>query len=263
MDESVEEPQESKQPPENRGPAELAIDDKRVKKTSRLAVGAGICALGGFFSLAVLCGSGHAESIIALIAALVFLGLALVLGVAAVISIAIRRSEVQGTGYAILSIVAAVLLSNVMFTGMRRAKQCARAAVCMSNLHRLAVALNQYAKVHKDYLPGADRWCDLLMETDANLSENVFKCPAAKDGPSTYAFNKALDGRRLSDVNDPAHVVLLFEAEQGWNLSGGQESVKMRHQSTMGRFYNAVFCDFSVRMCREEELAESLLRWKP
>ncbi|MHC4574111.1 MAG: hypothetical protein ACYS76_08260 [Planctomycetota bacterium] len=260
MGESVEKPQELKQPPEDRGSAELAIDEKHVKKTSQLALGAGICALGGFFSLAALCASGHVESIIALIAALVFLGLALVLGIAALVSIAIRRREVRGSGYAILSIVAAVLLSSVMFVGLRRARECAGAAVCMSSLHCLAVAANQYAKAHEGYLPSADKWCDLLMETAPSLSERIFKCPAEKGGVCNYAFNRKLDGLRLADV--PNDVVLLFEANGGWNVSGGQELLTMRHKGTDGVNCNVAFGDFSVR--RWPGLTEEKsLRWKP
>jgi len=236
--------------------------DRAVKKVSALAVASVVFVLVAFFFIALTCGFGS-HNVIMPSVGLLFSIAALVLGVSALIVIWVNRRRVRGIGYAVAGIIFGALFALVMLTAIDRLVQCRRVALCMNNLHQLAVAIDQYAKVHEGYLPGADKWCDLLMESDANLSGNVFKCPGAKEGPSTYAFNEALDGWRLSDVNEPEHVVLVFEAGQGWNLSGQKESIKMRHQSTKGRFSNVLFCDFHTGMYGEEELAKSLVRWKP
>jgi len=83
----------------------------------------------------------------------------------------------------------------------------------------LAEAITKYSQANDGYLPAADRWCDLLMEQDENLSRDNFKHPEIQG--SSVAFNKNLDGLRLVDI--PDDVVLLFEAKGGWNLIGGEE----------------------------------------
>jgi hypothetical protein len=130
----------------------------------------------------------------------------------------------------------------------------------MSNLHQVGLAVNRYAKVRDGCLPTADKWCALLMESDPNLPQEIFKCPADKGGVCSYAFNRKLGGLRLMDL--PNDVVLLFEANGGWNLSGGQELPTMRHKGTDRMYCSVLLCDFSVRSW-PELTEEKSLRWDP
>jgi hypothetical protein len=130
----------------------------------------------------------------------------------------------------------------------------------MSNLHQLGLAVNQYAKVHEGCLPAADKWCDLLMESDPSLSRRIFECPTEKGGVCSYAFNRKLDRLRLMDL--PNDVVLLFEADGGWNLSGGQELLTIRHKGPDRMYCSVLLCNFSVRS-RPELTEEKSLRWNP
>jgi hypothetical protein len=242
---------------------ETAAHGEPGKKTSRFAVASAACAFLAFCCLCVAFATWHFEFVGFAVACLVFCSLAALLGFVWLGVFLVGGKPVKGTTYAIVGIVGGVMIAGLLLGSFWRARQGARAVICMSNLHQLVVAIHIYEQAHDGRLPVVGKWCDLLLESDANLSVSAFKCPAARDGPCTYAFNKNLDGRRLSDVNDPAQVVLLFETEAGWNLSGGEESVKTRHESRMGNFFNVVFCDFSVGICREEQLAERPLRWKP
>ena len=133
----------------------------------------------------------------------------------------------------------------------------------MSTLHQLSVAVKHYTDAHDGHLPPADKWCDLLMK-HYGLSEKFFRCPGAKAGTCGYAFNKNLDGLHLyRDVRKHAEVVLVFDADGGWNLSGGEELLKMRHRGMKKKNCNLLFADFSVRSYDEEEFENEPVRWKP
>jgi hypothetical protein len=95
------------------------------------------------------------------------------------------------------------------------------------NLRLLGEKMEAYCKEHDGYLPDADRWCDLLIEHDPNLSKSNFKHPRIEYGACNFAFNKNLSGRRLGKI--PGNVVLLFEADGAWNLEGAAELLKVSH----------------------------------
>jgi hypothetical protein len=151
---------------------------------------------------------------------------------------------VRGIAYAVAGIVIAALFSFVIPISIARTMHCSRVAVCMSNLHQLGLAVNQYAKVHEGCLPAADKWCDLLMESDPSLSRRIFECPTEKG------------------MDLPNDVVLLFEADGGWNVSGGQELLTMRHKGRDRMYCSVLLCNFSVRSW-PELTEEKSLRWDP
>jgi hypothetical protein len=71
-------------------------------------------------------------------------------------------------------------------------------------------------------LPPAHRWCDALADYGPYRPGDSFVvCEERTDLECGYAFNSALSGVSLDDVQDPMHVVLLFESDRGWNAAGG------------------------------------------
>ena len=96
----------------------------------------------------------------------------------------------------------------------------------------LATAIIRYAKDHGGLLPPAETWCDELMAHDNTLTKSSFAHPDREgynlSGACSYAFNSNLGGKRLSDI--PDHVILLFEADGGWNLNGTGELLKTRYR---------------------------------
>ena len=83
-----------------------------------------------------------------------------------------------------------------------------------------------YSQDNGDKLPAADKWCDTILRDVG--SPLVFVSPQdpvsinmAKAGQkvSSYAFNKALSGKDLDEVNP--QTVIVFETDLGWNGSGG------------------------------------------
>jgi prepilin-type processing-associated H-X9-DG protein len=93
---------------------------------------------------------------------------------------------------------------------------------CMNNLHRLGSALQMYAADNNGRLPPATNWCDRLQPYVG--ASTPFQCALGDPGKRChYAFNARLSGVELSQVKAPAQLVVFFETDGGWNVSGGPE----------------------------------------
>jgi hypothetical protein len=90
----------------------------------------------------------------------------------------------------------------------------------------IGASLIRYSNNHDGYLPDANQWCDLLIENDSMLKKEDFKHPYIKGFECNFAFNKNLSGLRIYDI--PSDVVLVFNADGGWNLNGTEELLKDR-----------------------------------
>lgn len=86
--------------------------------------------------------------------------------------------------------------------------------VCAVNLHNLGTAIEYYALDHKDLIPPADQWCDLLI-TETAIDPKFLYCPDsdAIEGESSYAININAVGREIRGL--PPDMVLLFETDIG------------------------------------------------
>jgi hypothetical protein len=171
-------------------------------------------------------------------------------------------------GYIFLMISCCVFALTVLSPALHRVRQGGKPPLCQSNLKQLGLAINLYARDNKGYLPSAKKWCDLLSEHIIDDStKEVFKCPSAREGDYGYAFNKKLDGLYLADV--PGDVVLVFEADGGWNLTGGPELLSLRHEWDSSediyrrRCCNLLFVNGDVRRYRVDNLIRQPPRWEP
>ncbi len=191
--------------------------------------------------------------------------LILVLGIGAIVSWACKINSKAAKRTTAAVVVLAVL--SFFLPAMQKVKHGGKAVLCLVHLRELGHAIIAYSEGNDGYLPIANEWCDLLMRDNNGLPEDLFKCPRAEEGRSNYAFNERLSGLRLEDV--PSDAVLLFEASGGWNLSGGPESLALRHksgedQNIFGRgICNVLFTNGDVRRYRVENLIKEPLHWGP
>jgi hypothetical protein len=82
--------------------------------------------------------------------------------------------------------------------------------MCKMHLHLIGRAMPAYAKDHNDELPAADKWCDLLvMKTDVSPAELRCRATGAEKGECSYAMNRAVAGKKLSELKPD--MVVLFE----------------------------------------------------
>jgi hypothetical protein len=200
---------------------------------------------------------------------LISLGLAaipgLVLGIVALLKIRRNPSTLSGTGLAIagicvsgLMLLMLPLMAAMLLPALARAKSKAQTITCMNNMKQLNLALLMYATDHKDRLPPADKWCDLIQPYTGG-STALFHCPTEAAGRCSYAYNAALGNQLTTDLKNNDKLVLVFTSSEGWNQAGGSASLTP-HAHDKRRVLIG-YADGHVEVARPEAL-RSLL-WEP
>jgi len=132
-----------------------------------------------------------------------------------------------------------------------------RRLTCMMNAKQVALGLRMYIYDYDERLPPADAWSDAV--APCVKSRDIFVCPEARDLRSGYAFNKALGGKRVTDVRDEAQTVLIYESDLGWNGAGGPQTLRRPTRHRRGDV--VAFVDGSVKLVSARDLKH--LRWQP
>jgi hypothetical protein len=185
----------------------------------------------------------------------------------------VRSRQWLNVFLALLFVFGPVIWMVTAFNVMSR-RTAATNGQCSSHLNQLAVAFKSYARDHNGLLPDSATWVDDLSRYAGSGPDkhDVFHCPADRAaGRSSYAMNRNLSGKRLQDIVDPAHMVLLYETKQsGLNPAGtGKDVVDVgnidsgvgRHNTVGYRFNYYLFADFQVRYPRLPE-QEKQYRWE-
>ena len=212
-----------------------------------------ICLIGAVISILLFCSLGtfNIDCGFFVLIAMVFLVFAFVLGIFSLIVNFIINRKLKPIIYSVIGIILSapaiyVLIGVEMHTKTRMIQK--RELTGLYNLELLGKELTGYAEDNNGYLPVADKWCDLLMEHNPELSKENFMHPQhpnlPKDnyrfsypdkfnyafnfkGDCQFAFNKNLSGVKLDDISKDT--VLLFEADGAWNLNGTSELLKTRY----------------------------------
>lgn len=161
----------------------------------------------------------------ATISSLLLFGMAALACGAAAFACAMWRASWRSAGVAALATALAVAGLVICFpfgwsvSGSFELMRRDADAACAANLKQLGHAVLDYARDHDDTLPDGRKWCDEVLPYVRTRS--VFVCPYAPQARSGYAFNSLLSRRKLSSLADPAHTLMLFESDAGWNAAGG------------------------------------------
>ena len=127
---------------------------------------------------------------------------------------------------------------------------------CQRNLDYLGGLISYSDNNQAIYSPFAENWCDILIQKDgAYLDPNIFICPVAQKGRSTYAMNKNIIG--LKKI--PDDIVVLFDSKPGWNQVGGHELLAPENHNGTGCYilFGHMFAEFVDINDLDK------LRWKP
>ena len=133
-----------------------------------------------------------------------------------------RRSAVRGRAFTLvelLTVVAIVAsLVSTLLPSLRQAREAARAAVCASNLHQLAVAAITYAGANGDWMNPIEDWQPSSTAPDrvevtfrvilypyAGRNRFVFDCPAERMYIYSDGYSASDENRTLS-LNGPTTV---------------------------------------------------------
>lgn len=180
----------------------------------------------------------------------------------------IKHSDGQlgGSGLAIAGMVVSgvfmllmvPLMAALLLPALAKAKAKAQMIQCVNNTKQITLGVLLYADSNTNFFPNAATWCDdVLPEV---MSSDVFLCPAGNpQAKCHYAYNENLAGIDLDKVANPATTVMIFEAESGWNGSGGGEALlpMPRHD----RKVVVGFVDGHVEMLDASQLSH--LNWEP
>ncbi|HTY88209.1 MAG TPA: DUF4190 domain-containing protein [Candidatus Acidoferrum sp.] len=227
------------------GSAVSATESGVPPKTSRLAITSLVLAVLGLFT----CG------------ATAFIGL--ILGIIALVKVKNSRGALGGGGLALAGIIVSAififlipLFVAMVLPALAAAKQKAQAVTCLNNVKQVSLALRMCGEANQGYYPAATNWCDAVRSYAGTT--NIFHCPVDVSGSRcSYAFNAEVGGVEVGKV-DPETVVI-FEADGGWNLSGGKALLLGNPRHVRGVVVG--FADGHVELVPRSRLAQ--LRWNP
>ena len=144
----------------------------------------------------------------------------------------------------------------MLLPALAKAKSRAQAINAVNEVKQLGLAARMYSNDHKDKFPNAKTWCDDLKEYVGNAT--VYKAPNdSGPGRCSFAFNEQLSG--IDEGKIDSQTVLFFEADSGWNQSGGSELMLAKPRS--GGSYVIGFADGSVQQMPATRTRS--LRWNP
>jgi hypothetical protein len=156
----------------------------------------------------------------------------------------------------IYGLLVAILLGALLLFGVGEfllwVKKNIHKLICGSNLHRLDIAIRQYAADHDERYPTPEKWCDLLLK-HTDIAERKFICRKnVREGRCHYALNPN------AKPNSPADMVLLFDTKHGWNQFGTAEILTIENHLRMG--CNVLYNNGRVRFVKPQNLQK--LIWK-
>ncbi|MDP6903926.1 MAG: hypothetical protein QF406_05725 [Verrucomicrobiota bacterium] len=178
------------------------------------------------------------------------------------------RSSGDTMGTAPLLLVGgAGIAASMLLPALAKAKAKANAIKSMNNAKQLGVGLIIHAEDNDGRLPAADKWCDaILREVGSPMvfasSQDPVSVNMAKSGQkvSSYAFNKALSGKNLNEVNP--QTVIVFETDLGWNGSGGLKDALEFLEFFDGQSIAVGTADGTVRQVSSPDQLRRM-RWEP
>ena len=158
------------------------------------------------------------------------------------------------------------IAASMLLPALASAKSKANAVKSQNNLRQLYFGLSGVAANNDGQLPTADKWCDVLLpEIGAPI---VFVSPLDSftldlinkgEKASSYAMNAAVAGKSLDELNPKT--ILLFEADLGWNGTGGLKEAEENIPFYVTPSMPVVFADGSSAHVPVGDLR--LMRWTP
>ena len=226
---------------------ESASHQQLPAKTSGLAIASLILGICGFCTLGITGVIG------------------LILGIVALSTIRKERGRLRGNGLAIAGIIVScvsfmfiLVQIAILMPALFKARSQARTVVSLNNLRELSFAAMIYSEENDGKLPPSESWPEVLRPYCSNI-DALLKSPFDPDAGRAYAMNANLDGLKLSDIEQPANVVVFFECRFGSPAGGGRELLPEQPRSRVD--YQIAFLDGHVERVRQERLDE--LIWEP
>jgi len=122
--------------------------------------------------------------------------------------------------------------ATTAYPPLLKARETAKDTTCVSNVKQICLGIVQYVQDNDQRFPDADKWVDEVYPYIKSMQ--VFQDPQDKpDSKWSYAYNRALSGKKMTDIASPADTVLIFDSNlETKNASDKGESIPKpgRHQ---------------------------------
>ena len=159
------------------------------------------------------------------------------------------------------------IAASMLLPALARAKAKANALKSTYNAGQLTKTMIFTALDNDGNLPDSDKWCDSIFKEVGTLKvfaspQDPFAMSQVDEGikVSSYAFNKALSGKKEAEVNP--NTVMIFETDLGWNGSGGLEDALEFLEFFDGQAIAVGTVDGAVRQVSDPFVLRQM-RWDP
>lgn len=133
--------------------------------------------------------------------------------------------ELLGIVKLIIIPIIALLLIHVHFRQIDYYRSCkAINERGLNAIKMLGDSIIKFAKSNNGRLPPSDKWSDLLICNKNVISKHDFSFTGLSD--SSFALNSNVANLNLNNL--PYNIVLLFEADENFNLSGSEELLSQK-----------------------------------
>lgn len=190
----------------------------------------------------------------------------LVLSIVAIRKIGRSAGGVGGRGLAVAGLIVSIstiliglVLAAAIGGGVFYAMERTHDVQSLSNARMLSQCVMLYATVNKGNYPPADTWPQNLKDCGGMTDDSLFVDPNDPSAGRTFAMNRWLAGRSMSEVDDGGRTVLFFECAPGAPPTGDRSIMPDRPRRGGG--YIVAFCDGHVEIVPPDGVDD--LIWNP
>jgi len=203
----------------------------------------------------------HSQTSVAAILSLVFgiLGpccvgitgiLGFILGIVALRQIRRGEGKLTGKGLAIAGVVISgltMLILPVVMVGIWKDEKANR-VTCANHLSALHKSVAMYTMDYDQTYPPDAKWTDAVSPYVGDTA--IYKCPnnQALLSECSYSLNAGLSASPISSISVPGETVELFEADDGWNHTGGADMVRSCNRMALMGESHICFSDGHVKI---------------
>ncbi len=213
-------------------------------------------------SLAV---TGFVLSLFGLLASFLATIPALILGILGLKKISQEKMKYRGKGFAVASIVIAIVTTPIMpaflVPELMHARARARDAAAMSNLRSITTAAVAY-EIDQGTLPPPHDWVNALREGHLPDIDRYLRWPGEQASDRVWAMNRHLSGLSLQNISNANWTVMFFEVHPGSPLSGGRELLPVQPRAAARTGYMVAFANGTIR-CISARFQKDRIIWDP